>query len=122
MTSPSILNKAKETGLSWDIGKGHDTFLPLSSFIPKEAIKNPHDLELELEVNKELRQKGNTKDLNYGIPEIIEYLSSIFTLEDGDLILSGTPPGSSPVKPGDVLHGKLIQDGQVIKELIANIK
>jgi 2-keto-4-pentenoate hydratase/2-oxohepta-3-ene-1,7-dioic acid hydratase in catechol pathway len=58
----------------------------------------------------------------FGIPEIIEYLSNIFTLNEGDLILTGTPQGASPVNSGDTLHGKMLENGKVLAELSAKIQ
>ncbi|OMJ81441.1 hypothetical protein SteCoe_18119 [Stentor coeruleus] len=122
MTSPSILKRHKEDGLSWDIGKGYDTFLPLSQYFPAKCISNPSNIDLELTINNQIRQKGNTKNFVFGIPEIIEYLSNIFTLNEGDLILTGTPSGASPVNPGDILHGKMLENGKIIAELSAKIQ
>lgn len=121
MTSPSLLDKAKQHKLSWDIGKGLDTFLPLSSFIPKSRIIDPHSLTLELSVNSTIKQIGHIKDMRHNIPAIIEYLSSLFTLNQGDLILTGTPPGAGPVMTGDKLHGKLMNDSQILLELHTTI-
>lgn len=121
MTSPSLLDKAKEHKLSWDIGKGLDTFLPLSSYIPKNCISDPHSLTLELTVNSTIKQIGHTKDMRHKIPAIVEYLSSLFTLNQGDLILTGTPPGASPVMSGDLLHGKLSEGSRVLMELYSKI-
>ena len=56
---------------------------------------------MELKVNNKIHQKGNTKDMHFKIDEIISYISSIMTLQDGDLILTGTPPGVSKVEVGD---------------------
>jgi acylpyruvate hydrolase len=117
MTSSSILDKHKIHGLSWDIGKGLDTFLPLSSFIPKDQVPDPTLLTLELSVNSIIKQKGYLKDMRHNIPSILNYLSSLFTLNPGDLILTGTPPGASPVSPGDNLHGKLKNQNELLLEL-----
>jgi len=122
MTSTSVLKRHKEMGLSWDIGKGLDTFLPLSGFVPKEIVNDPHDLDLELRVGEELRQSGNTKDLCIKIPEIIEYISAMFTLNEGDLILTGTPIGASPMQKGDFMKGKMIQKGKVLMEISAFVE
>lgn len=121
MTSPSILAKAKENKLSWDIGKGHDTFLPLSNFISKDHLPDPHKAVLGLTVNGELRQTGQLVNLNHKIPFILEYISSKFTLQPGDLILTGTPPNAAEVKTGDKLHGTLNYEGKTLLEISASI-
>lgn len=85
--------------------KGHDTFGPLGPFfVDKEDIPDVTNLELRTYVNGELRQQGNTKDLIYTIPELIEFISSFMTLEPNDIIWTGTPKGISHVHPGDTVR------------------
>ncbi|GGJ69384.1 5-oxopent-3-ene-1,2,5-tricarboxylate decarboxylase/2-hydroxyhepta-2,4-diene-1,7-dioate isomerase [Anoxybacillus voinovskiensis] len=85
--------------------KGHDTFGPMGPFfVDKEDINDVSDLELRTYVNGELRQRGNTKDLIYSIPELIAFISSFMTLEPNDVILTGTPKGLSHIYPGDVVR------------------
>jgi 2-keto-4-pentenoate hydratase/2-oxohepta-3-ene-1,7-dioic acid hydratase in catechol pathway len=60
-------------------------------------------LDLQIAVNGEVRQQANTKDLILSVPELIEFASSFYTLYPGDIILTGTPAGVGPTKPGDVL-------------------
>ncbi|MDQ0338794.1 5-oxopent-3-ene-1,2,5-tricarboxylate decarboxylase/2-hydroxyhepta-2,4-diene-1,7-dioate isomerase [Caldalkalibacillus uzonensis] len=85
--------------------KGHDTFGPIGPvLVDKEDIPDITNIELRTYVNNELRQQGNTKDLMYTIPELIEFISSFMTLEPGDMILTGTPKGISHVYPGDVMR------------------
>ncbi len=85
--------------------KGHDTFGPMGPyFVDKEDIPDVSNLELRTYVNGELRQRGNTKDLIYTIPELIEFISSFMTLEPNDVIWTGTPKGISHVYPGDVVR------------------
>jgi acylpyruvate hydrolase len=83
--------------------KGFDTSCPLGKFIPKTAIKDPNDVNLKLSVNGVEFQNGNTRDLLFKIPKLISYITEFFTLEHGDLILTGTPSGRSTVKHGDVI-------------------
>jgi len=116
MTASDIIAEAKKEGLSWDIGKGYDTFLPLSEYLSPEKVKDPHNLDIQLTVNGELRQKANTKDLYFKIPFLIHYLSTIFSFVPGDLILTGTPGGISQVNPGDVLEAKLEEEGSLLLE------
>ncbi|GBG78327.1 hypothetical protein CBR_g26355 [Chara braunii] len=100
MTARSIQNEAKAKGLPWTVAKGYDTFTPISDFLPKKKVPSPNDLELWCKVDDTLKQKGNTKDMIFDIPFLINYISKIMTLEEGDIILTGTPPGVGPVKPG----------------------
>lgn len=100
MTAREIQSSAKSAGLPWTVAKGQDTFTPISSVLPKSAVPDPHNLELWLKVDGEIRQKGSTKDMIFKIPYLISHISSIMTLFEGDVILTGTPPGVGPVKVG----------------------
>jgi len=101
LTLRDVQGELKGKGLPWDIAKGFDTACPLSDFVPASEVANPHDLQIRLWVNDELRQDGNTAQMMRRIPQIIAEISAIFTLEPGDLILTGTPAGVGPVKSGD---------------------
>lgn len=101
MTARNLQEKVKKQGLPWSTVKGFDTFTPIGAFIPKSAISDPHDLRLQLKVNGILKQDGTTSDMIFRIPRVIEHVSSIMKLEDGDLILTGTPSGVGPIVPGD---------------------
>ncbi len=85
--------------------KGYDTFGPVGPFIVSpDEVPNPENLELRAYVNGELRQRGNTSQLMRSVPELIEHISMIMTLESGDMIWTGTPKGISHVYPGDVMR------------------
>ncbi|KAM0909100.1 hypothetical protein ACQ4PT_015044 [Festuca glaucescens] len=82
--------------------------LQSASKIPKSAINNPYDLELWRKVDDELRQKGLTSDMIFKIPFLISYISSIMTLMEGDVILTGTPPeGVGPVRVGQKIKASI---------------
>nr|XP_016484018.1 PREDICTED: acylpyruvase FAHD1, mitochondrial-like [Nicotiana tabacum] len=100
MTAREIQATAKSAGLPWTVAKGQDTFTPISSVLPKSMVPNPHDIELWLKVDGEIRQKGSTSDMIFKIPFLISHISSIMTLLQGDVILTGTPKGVGPVKVG----------------------
>ncbi|XP_020100482.1 acylpyruvase FAHD1, mitochondrial [Ananas comosus] len=101
MTAREIQSSAKSAGLPWTLAKGQDTFTPISQVLPKSMVKNPDDLELWLKVNDVLKQKGSTRDMIFKIPFLISHISSIMTLVEGDVILTGTPQGVGPVRVGD---------------------
>jgi 5-oxopent-3-ene-1,2,5-tricarboxylate decarboxylase/2-hydroxyhepta-2,4-diene-1,7-dioate isomerase len=85
--------------------KGWDTFCPLGPYlVTADEIPDPHDLELRAYVNGELRQKGHTGAMLRRIPELIEHVTGFMTLEEDDIILTGTPKGVSHVHPGDVMR------------------
>ncbi|CAO3682466.1 unnamed protein product [Umbelopsis vinacea] len=103
MTARDLQAQAKSKGLPWSAAKGFDTFTPISEFIPKNAISDPHNVDLWLKVNDTIKQNGNTKDMIFDIPKLIAYVSTIMKLEVGDVLLTGTPSGVGPIRPGDVV-------------------
>jgi 2-keto-4-pentenoate hydratase/2-oxohepta-3-ene-1,7-dioic acid hydratase in catechol pathway len=107
MTLRDVQSDAKKKGNPWTVAKGFDTSAPISEVIPKAQIKNPHDLTITCRVNGALRQKSSTGKMIFSIDKIIEYISSIFTLEEGDLIFTGTPEGVGQVKAGDIIEAEL---------------
>lgn len=81
--------------LDWLAGKWFDSFAPCGPWIvTADEIPDPHDLEIKLTVNGQTRQQGNTCDMIFKIPEQVAYISSIMTLEPGDIISTGTPVGA----------------------------
>ena len=102
MTDRSKQGEAKKKGHPWSVPKGYDTFCPVSSLIETEKIKL-EDTGLWLKVDGELKQDGNTKDMIFSVPYLISYISKIFSLETGDVIITGTPAGVGPVKPGQTI-------------------
>ncbi|CAG8473149.1 5095_t:CDS:2 [Funneliformis mosseae] len=117
MTARNLQDAAKKNGLPWSAAKGFDTFTPVGEFIPKSEIKDPHNVNLWLKLNEEIKQNGVTKDMIFKIPTLIEYISSIMTLEKGDLILTGTPSGVGPILPGQVITAGLNADNKNISTI-----
>ncbi|MER3552780.1 MAG: 2-hydroxyhepta-2,4-diene-1,7-dioate isomerase [Meiothermus sp.] len=86
-------------------GKGWDTFGPLGPYyVTADEIANPHSLKMRAYVNGELRQEASTEGMIFSIPEVIEFVSRFMTLEQNDVILTGTPKGISQVHPGDTMR------------------
>ncbi|HEY7208693.1 MAG TPA: fumarylacetoacetate hydrolase family protein [Bryobacteraceae bacterium] len=78
----------------WLMGKTFDTFAPVGPWIvTADEIPDPHDLNIELEIAGEILQDSNTRELIFKIPDLIAFLSSVFTLEPGDIVSTGTPAG-----------------------------
>jgi 2-keto-4-pentenoate hydratase/2-oxohepta-3-ene-1,7-dioic acid hydratase in catechol pathway len=85
--------------------KSIDTYSVLGPWlVTADEIADPNDLDLSIRVNGETRQNSNTKYLVYDVQRLIEFASAMYTLHPGDIIMTGTPAGVSPVKPGDLLH------------------
>jgi len=112
MTARDFQDEAKKKGHPWSIAKGFDTSCPVSDMLPMSSLPNPHDVELWLQVNSEDRQRGSTRDMIFDIPTLVAAVSKYFTLQRGDVILTGTPSGVGPVGAGDVITagiGDLVQ-------------
>ncbi|KFE53307.1 ureidoglycolate lyase [Pseudomonas syringae] len=93
-----------ERGGTWDKGKGFDTFGPIGPWlVTRDEITDPHQLNLWLEVDGHRYQDGNTRTLVFQIPALVAYLSRCMSLQPGDIISTGTPPGVGlGVKPNPV--------------------
>ncbi len=86
----------------WTRGKGFDTFCPLGPWIETEL--DPTALEVTGRLNGEVRQRGNTRHMIFPVAELVHFISNVMTLEPGDVIMSGTPAGVGPIRPGDVVE------------------
>jgi 2-keto-4-pentenoate hydratase/2-oxohepta-3-ene-1,7-dioic acid hydratase in catechol pathway len=113
MTLRDVQNQLKSKGLPWEIAKGFDTACPLSDFVPASAVVDPHALNLKLAVNGEGRQDGWTSDMINRVPQIIAHISAIFTLDPGDVILTGTPAGVGQVRASDVMTAEIVSVGRL---------
>lgn len=106
LTARDLQKEAKQNGLPWSVAKGFDRFAPISSFIP---FKNQSlgELEIRLSVNSEIRQQEISSTMIFSIPSLISYLSSIFTLNPGDLVFTGTPDGVGAIHSGDIITSEI---------------
>lgn len=117
MTARNVQNEAKKKGLPWSIAKGFDTFLPLSNtVIGKDVIKDPYKAFLQLDVNGKTHQADSTDLMIFKIPRILASISSVMTLEPGDIVLTGTPKGVGQIVPGDKVKATLSYDGSILPE------
>jgi 2-keto-4-pentenoate hydratase/2-oxohepta-3-ene-1,7-dioic acid hydratase in catechol pathway len=104
----------------WTRSKGFDTFCPLGPWI--ETDFNPADAMITCHVNGVLRQMASTRDMIFHIDQLIAYVSSIMTLEVGDIILTGTPAGISPLHPGDVVEAAIEGIGKLANNVLFEVK
>ncbi|UCE97490.1 MAG: fumarylacetoacetate hydrolase family protein [Dehalococcoidia bacterium] len=102
----------------WTRAKGFDTFAAIGPWIETEL--NPSSVVLETYLNGKLKQRGNTADLIYSIPEIINFISNVMTLLPGDIIATGTPSGVGPMYPGDTVEVRIPQLGTLRNFVIKN--
>ena len=107
MTRRDLQGEAKKMGRPWDTGKAFDQSAPCGAITPVIQWGHPDKGSVTLLVNGEIRQEGDLNQLIWNVPDVIASLSSLFTLEPGDLIFTGTPAGVGPVKKGDVLEAKI---------------
>ena len=113
LTLRDVQGVQKEKGLPWEIAKAFDTSCPLSDFVPASQVDNPQELQLKLTVSGEVRQNGNTRDMIRSIAELIAATSAYFTLEEGDVLLTGTPSGVGRIVSGDRLEASIEQVGML---------
>jgi 2-keto-4-pentenoate hydratase/2-oxohepta-3-ene-1,7-dioic acid hydratase in catechol pathway len=111
----------------WMIGKTFDTFAPIGpAIVTADEIEDPHNLDISLTLSGEVMQSSNTRHLIFGVPKLIAFLSSVFTLEPGDIISTGTPGGvgfarKPPrwLKPGDEVVVRVEGLGELVNPVVA---
>ena len=118
MTRRDLQGEAKKMGRPWDTGKAFDYSAPCSALLPAAKIGHPSTGEIVLEVNGEVRQKSDLSQLIWNVPETIAFLSTLFELQPGDLIYSGTPAGVAAVKKGDVMTGRVAGVGSISVKVV----
>jgi len=117
----------ERSGGQWDKGKGCDTFGPVGPWlVTKDEIPDPQNLAMCLKVNDQVRQDGNTRTMIFGVRQLVADISSWMTLEAGDIICTGTPPGVAMgmkppawLKPGDQMHLSIHGLGEQRQKVIA---
>ncbi|HMF75813.1 MAG TPA: fumarylacetoacetate hydrolase family protein [Bryobacteraceae bacterium] len=113
----------------WLMGKSFDTFAPMGPWIvTADEIPDPHNVDVQIEINGEQLQNSNTRELIFKIPDLIAFLSSVFTLEPGDIVSTGTPAGvgvaRTPqrfLRPGDDVVVKIPAIGELRNPVVAEV-
>jgi len=119
VTARKMQTKDIVSQLPWFRSKSLDTFGPIGPRIASvDEIQDPHNLKIELKVNGEIKQSSNTKHLLFKIPDLMEYITSLFTMEPGDIIATGTPSGISPVLPGDLIEATIEKIGTLTNKVV----
>ena len=118
MTARDVQNKLKDMGHPWTLAKCFDTSAVLSDFVLKSDYKLKGNERITLSVNGAVRQNSTLDTMFYPPVKVVEYISSKFTLEEGDLIFTGTPEGVSRVVQGDKLSGSIENIGTLTSEII----
>ncbi len=102
ITARDLQADLKKKGRPWEIAKSFDGSGFVGDFLPFDPEQN---IQFTIKKNKEIVQQGDTADLIFPFPQVISYISQFFTLQQGDLIYTGTPQGVGPMQIGDVLEG-----------------
>jgi fumarylpyruvate hydrolase len=113
MTRRDLQGEAKKLGRPWEVGKSFEASAPCGPLVPASQIGHPTKGAIWLDVNGKRRQTGDLSQLIWNVPETIAYLSTLFTLAAGDVIMTGTPAGVAAVQRGDVLHGGVEGIGEI---------
>lgn len=114
LTKRGLQSKLKEKGLPWERAKAFDGAAVLSEFVSFAGVGS--DLSLELLIDGELRQCGGAELMMYPPATILGELTRFLTLEDGDIIMTGTPAGVGPVAAGTAFQGRVLQQGTALVE------
>lgn len=104
LTRRDLQGEAKKKGRPWDVGKAFDNSAPCAEIHLAADVGDVENARIWLSVNGEIKQDSNVNKLIWSVAEVISNLSTLFTLEPGDLIYSGTPEGVGPVVAGDVIR------------------
>ena len=107
MTRRDLQQLGKDKGRPWTFGKDFDQAAPVGPVAPVALIGHPVRAGLSLSVNGEIRQKADIAEMIWSVPEQIAFLSQYYTLEPGDIIMTGTPAGVGKAKPGDELLARI---------------
>jgi 2-keto-4-pentenoate hydratase/2-oxohepta-3-ene-1,7-dioic acid hydratase in catechol pathway len=102
----------RKDGKQWMVGKTFDTFAPMGPvLVTKDEVKDPQNLPIRLRLNGQVMQNSSTNQMIFGVAELLTYLSQVLTLEPGDLIFTGTPPGVGVARKPPVY----MKDGDVVE-------
>lgn len=113
MTLRDVQNDLKKKGHPWTIAKCFDTSTVISEFISADEYKLTMDEMISLKVNNQLKQNDSLNKMIFNPVQIIKYISSLMTLEPGDLIFTGTPKGVGKVNSGDILEAEITNIGKL---------
>jgi fumarylpyruvate hydrolase len=113
MTRRDLQIKMREAGRPWEIGKAFDYSAPVGPVYPVSRVGHVNEGEIRLELDGQVKQKSDISHLIWSVPEIIANLSTLFELQPGDLILSGTPEGVGAAKPGQAMVGEIAGLGAI---------
>lgn len=103
LTLRDVQNQLKQQGYPWEVAKAFDGAAPMAAFVPLSADVDLADLRFSLAVNGELRQQGHSADMMTGMVPLLQFIATVFTLQPGDVVMTGTPEGVAALHEGDEL-------------------
>ena len=113
LTLRDLQSEAKKNGEPWSLAKGFDGSAPISDVVPAAEVGDGSGLAIELRINGERRQSGNTSQMTRSVAQLIAHASQWMRLERGDLIFTGTPAGVGPIEPGERLEATIERIGRL---------
>ncbi|MGS2716860.1 fumarylacetoacetate hydrolase family protein [Eionea flava] len=116
LTKRELQSELKTKGLPWERAKAFDRSAVLGDFIPLTDEYSVADLSVELLINQQVRQKGTVKEMLFSPAVILQDVKRFMSLEDGDIVMTGTPEGVGPVKQGDEFVGRIYHHNEVLLE------
>lgn len=117
MTRRDLQDECKKAGRPWEIAKAFERSAPMGDIVPATAVGHLAQGAIWLKVNGEIRQQGDLNQMIWKVPEMISYLSGLFELHPGDLIMSGTPSGVGAIVRGDVMEGHVDGLGSLVTKV-----
>jgi len=111
LTKRALQSRLKEKGLPWERAKAFNGSALFSEFIP---VQSKDELSIQLDINNELRQKGDVSLMLYKPDEILKEITSFMTLENGDIVMTGTPKGVGTINSGDQFTGSIAVNGKQV--------
>lgn len=114
LTARDLQTKAKQAGLPWAVAKGFDCAATVTPFVPASTFQNPLEVQFEMHLNGQPKQRGDTRNMLFSIRHIVHYLSTVFALQEGDLVFTGTPEGVGRLARHDKV--RLVSPGHIDTE------
>ncbi|MDP1775234.1 MAG: fumarylacetoacetate hydrolase family protein, partial [Moraxellaceae bacterium] len=118
LTLRDVQQQLKQQGHPWEVAKAFDSAAPMGTFLPADKFTDWHAIEFELLVNGQCRQAGCSADMITSIEVMLEFIAGIFTLQPGDIVMTGTPEGVAALKPNDRLSLSLLSPVQATWECV----
>ena len=118
LTLRDVQDQLKAKGYPWEVAKAFDGACVLAPFVPGDAVVDLRDIGIRLSLNGAVRQDGNSRDMLNPILPLIQHICGHFSLQPGDVILTGTPAGVGPLASGDQLQLELVDHSSFVSQVL----